>query len=488
VLWLTTLFLLHAKSYYQSTTTYNNANATPLTVNDILNSFLGAPDNAGVAGKGANLTTLQSSNIGQNFSNFIRGANGTSSTVAKAFINYIFFDEQMKYVAGNFSQVGASGTVKNHFITDLQMQNIPATKSGYVYIYCSNESNTNVFFDNLQVFHTRSPILEETHYYPFGLVMNGISSKAANTLENKYKNTGKELQSKEFSDGSGLELYDFWARQQDVQIGRWTTVDPMATRMYQWSPYNYCLNNSIRYFDPNGMLPADILEPNADRRAPIERDLDKSSNFDPLRSETESKRPYWGSNQGMTELTEQDDDWMVRNNGDLVLMKRTNDKEHRFFNEDGEILLGTIKAGETNARYSWNIWGWQEDLNFISVALSYSKNLFEYEDMIERGKQLGFGTTSTGRQYVEYYHDLGKQIRFEDKAMLFAPNPMAKFRVGSVMKAVTTANTGQGGGMFTRSIRVLYDVANETPSNKGIKVRSLFDLWRGTISTIASWK
>jgi hypothetical protein len=88
---LTTLFLIYAKSYYQSTTTYNSANATPLTVNDILNSFLGAPDNAGVVGKGANLTTLQSSNIGQTFSNFIRGANGTSSTIPKAFINYIFF-------------------------------------------------------------------------------------------------------------------------------------------------------------------------------------------------------------------------------------------------------------------------------------------------------------------------------------------------------------------------------------------------------------
>jgi RHS repeat-associated protein len=257
VSWLTPLFLIHAKTH--NLCTYNNnTNSATLTITDIFNSLLGCPDNASLAKKGANLTTLQSSNIGQNFSNFIRGANGTSSTVAKAFINYIFFDEQMKYVGGNFSQVGASGTVKNHFITDPQMQNIPATKSGYVYIYCSNESNANVFFDNLQVFHTRSPILEETHYYPFGLTMGGISSSAAGILKNKYKFGGKELSSSEFSDGSGLELYDFHARNYDQQIGRFWGGDRKADKLVQWSPYTYAVNNPILFLDPDGNFPYPI--------------------------------------------------------------------------------------------------------------------------------------------------------------------------------------------------------------------------------------
>ncbi|WP_157309901.1 DUF6443 domain-containing protein [Chitinophaga tropicalis] len=178
----------------------------------------------------------------------------------KAYLNYVLFDDQFKMVNENSGvrQVQGSPNV----IQPLGTGSMVIKKTGFIYIYSSNESAENVFFDNLVVVHNSGPLLEETHYYPFGLTMAGISANALkgnSYTGNRLKYNGKELQSREFVNGNGLEWYDYGARVYDQQIGRWHVVDPLAEKMRRHSPFNYAFDNPIRFVDADGMAPTDII-------------------------------------------------------------------------------------------------------------------------------------------------------------------------------------------------------------------------------------
>lgn len=167
----------------------------------------------------------------------------------------MFFDEQFR--PDNSATIvipvaytpGVKGTI-NKTLADA----VTAKQNGYVYVYFGNESDELVYFDNFVLTHELSSLREETHYYPYGLTMAAISSRAVGELNNKFEFGGKEKQEKEFLTGEGLDWYDFGARMFDPQIGRWNHIDPLAEKMRRYTPYNYAFSNPIRFVDPDGMF------------------------------------------------------------------------------------------------------------------------------------------------------------------------------------------------------------------------------------------
>ena len=123
-------------------------------------------------------------------------------------------------------------------------QKLLLTEEGYIDLA---NSNTYYYYlkdhqgNNRVVVSSSGTVMETNHYYPFGSVFS------TSTNVQPYKYNGKELDTK-----NGLNWYDYGARHYDAALGRWFVADPLSNNHYGISPYSYCLNNPMKYIDPDG--------------------------------------------------------------------------------------------------------------------------------------------------------------------------------------------------------------------------------------------
>ncbi|MCB6647724.1 RHS repeat domain-containing protein [Bacteroides salyersiae] len=84
---------------------------------------------------------------------------------------------------------------------------------------------------------------QSLEYYPSGVLFDRSTEKE----RQPYMFGGKELVSMH-----GLNEYDFTGRWQYSIIPSFTSMDPLCEKYYSVSPYVYCLNNPLKYVDPDG--------------------------------------------------------------------------------------------------------------------------------------------------------------------------------------------------------------------------------------------
>lgn len=159
-------------------------------------------------------------------------------TVPKAYLKWIHYDKDSVFISQGYMAVT---DLAHEEYQQLYLQ-MTAEQDGYVQFFVGNESLKDVYFDDITGLTRRPRVIQQAHYYPFGLPMAKITTLG--NPEYAYFFTGKELY-----DDEALEWYDYGARMYDVQIGRWTTMDPA----WQYaSPYSYCGSNPVNYVDPDG--------------------------------------------------------------------------------------------------------------------------------------------------------------------------------------------------------------------------------------------
>ena len=155
-----------------------------------------------------------------------------------------------------------------HYTKPLQVEGLGAFN--YVFNYTDHLGNVRVSFAEDPQQGNVLKILEENHYYPFGMKHENYNVGKLNFIE--FPDTGVELvpmpavanasynykyNGKELQEELGLNMYDYGARNYDPALGRWMNVDPKAETSRRWNPYTYCYNNPLRFIDPDGMQAID---------------------------------------------------------------------------------------------------------------------------------------------------------------------------------------------------------------------------------------
>ena len=132
----------------------------------------------------------------------------------------------------------------------------------YEWVLRDHLGNGRVYFSDLDKnlgisSQTPQELLQDVHYYPFGLMYEGPFYAQVGPV-NEYTYNGKR-----FHREGDLNWYDYGFRFYDATIARFPSLDPIADDFAHVTPYNYAENNPASGIDLYGLqyIPVDIIKP-----------------------------------------------------------------------------------------------------------------------------------------------------------------------------------------------------------------------------------
>ncbi len=168
----------------------------------------------------------------------------------KAYLNWLIFDSKDSLIDSGYKRLTSVAREYGQNVAHERLVS-PALfirEPGLVYTWVSNEETTplEVYFDDFKVTHSKGPVIQLEDYYPFGLTFNSYQREGS--MDQRYKYNGKEEQ-----DELDLGWLDFGRRMYDPVIGKFTGVDPLASKYHWLTPYNYAENSPIANIDLWGL-------------------------------------------------------------------------------------------------------------------------------------------------------------------------------------------------------------------------------------------
>ena len=221
----------------------------------------------------------------------------------------------------------------------------------YVYNYSDHLGNIRLSYTDADGNGSMDPaneIVEENNYCPMGMKHQGYNdmvSPYGNSIAKKWK-----FQGVEFEEALDIDLYEMEFRNYDPAIGRFMSIDPLAEQRNWLTPYNFVQNNPIMRVDPSGLLDDYGIDQNGNVTLIKETD-DK---FDRLYSVTsdengevikdENGEAVKNDTNGDGKVNNRDSSGKIRDRS--VLPELAKVKETTKGNEDGEFNLRDVTRGE----------------------------------------------------------------------------------------------------------------------------------------------